>query len=131
MCVCVCVCVCVCFCPTHTLVQEGEVLLDDGEEGDDGRLHALAAQDVAVLGHVPGRVEDVLQVSEELLVLAGQLLPGAPQAGQRRQIQPTADTHRDAAAAAAGEWVSACVRACSCVALQLKAWLQTRLSMQP
>lgn len=45
-----------------TLVQEGEVLLDYREQRDDGRLHALAAQDVAVLGHVPGWVEHVLQV---------------------------------------------------------------------
>lgn len=35
-----------------TFVQEGEVLLDYREQRDDGRLHALAAQDVPVLGHV-------------------------------------------------------------------------------
>lgn len=61
-----------------TLVQEGEVLLDYREQRDDGRLHALAAQDVAVLGHVPGWVEHVLQVLKKLLVLAGKFLPRAP-----------------------------------------------------
>lgn len=35
-----------------TFVQEGEVLLHYREQRDDGRLHALAAQDVPVLGHV-------------------------------------------------------------------------------
>lgn len=33
-------------------MQEGEVLLDYREQRDDGRLHALAAEDVPVLGHV-------------------------------------------------------------------------------
>lgn len=73
-------------------MQEGEILLDHGEQRDDGWLHALAAQDVAVLGHVPGRVKHVLQVSEQLLVLAGQLLPRAPQPSHRRQVQ-TATGH--------------------------------------
>ena len=72
-----------------TFVQEGEVLLDDGEQGDDGGLKVLVVEDVAVLGHVPGRVEHVLQVREQLLVLAGQLLPRAPQAGHRSQVQTT------------------------------------------
>ena len=70
-----------------TLVQEREVLLDHGEEGDDGRLHALAAQHVAVLGHVPRGVEHVLDVREQLLVFTGQLLPGRPEAGHWGQVQ--------------------------------------------
>lgn len=69
-----------------TFVQEGQVLLDHREEGDDGRLHALAAQDVAVLGHVPGWVEHILQVPKQLLVLAGQFFPGTPQTGHRCQV---------------------------------------------
>lgn len=71
----------------RTFVQEREVLLDHGEERDDGRLHALAAQDVAVLGHVARRVKDVLQVPEKFVVLAGQLLPRAAQASHRGQVQ--------------------------------------------
>lgn len=59
-------------------MQEGEVLLDHWEQWDDGWLHALAAQNVAVLGHVPGWVEDILQVHEQLLVFTGQFLPRAP-----------------------------------------------------
>lgn len=55
----------------RTFVQEREVLLDHGEERDDGRLHALAAQDVAVLGHVARRVKDVLQVPKSLSYLPG------------------------------------------------------------
>lgn len=35
-----------------TFVQKGEVLFDDRKQRNDRRLHALAAQDVAVLGHV-------------------------------------------------------------------------------
>ena len=70
-----------------TLVQEGEVLLDHREQGDDGRLHALAAQHVAVLGHVPRGVEHFLDVREQLLVLTGQLLPGCPETGHWGQVQ--------------------------------------------
>lgn len=61
-----------------TFVKEGEVLFDDGEQGDDWRLEVLIVQDVPVLGHVPRRVEEVLQVPKQLLVLAGQLLPRSP-----------------------------------------------------
>lgn len=68
-------------------MQEGQVLLDHWEEWDDGRLHALAAQDVAVLGHVPGWVEHILQVPKQLLVLAGQFFPGTPQTGHWCQVQ--------------------------------------------
>ena len=60
-------------------MQEGEVFLDDGEQGDDGGLEVLVVQDIAVLGHVPGGVEQVLQVPEQLLVFTGQLLPRAPE----------------------------------------------------
>lgn len=61
-----------------TFVKEGEVLFDDGEQGDDWRLEVLIVQDVPVLGHVPRRVEEVLQVPKQFLVLAGQLLPCSP-----------------------------------------------------
>jgi len=93
----------------QTFVQEGEVLLDHGEQRDDGRLHALAAQRVAVLGHVPGRVEHVLQVHEQLLVLAGQLLPRAAQPGHRRQVQAAGARREETRR----EEVSACVRVCA------------------
>jgi len=52
-------------------MEEGEVLLDDGEQGDDRRLQVLVVEHIPVLGHVPGGVEEVLQVHEQLLVLAG------------------------------------------------------------
>lgn len=52
-------------------MKEGEVFLDHWEQRDNGRLHALAAQGVAVLRHVSGRVKNILQVAEQLLVLAG------------------------------------------------------------
>lgn len=71
-------------------MQKGQVLLDHREEWDDGRLHALAAQDVAVLGHVPRWVEHILQVPKQLLVLAGQFFPGTPQTGHRCQVQAAA-----------------------------------------
>ncbi len=54
-----------------TFVQEGEVFLDHGKQRDDGSLYALAAQCVAVFGHVARRVEDVLKVTEEFLILTG------------------------------------------------------------
>lgn len=79
-----------------TFMQEGEILLDHWEQWDDGRLHALAAQDVAVLGHVPGRVEDILQVPEQLFVLAGQFLPGAPQASHGCQVQAATGRKKEA-----------------------------------
>lgn len=41
-------------------MQEGEVLFDDREQGDDWRLEVLIVQDVPVLGHVPRRVKEVL-----------------------------------------------------------------------
>lgn len=56
-------------CPTF--VKEGEVLFDNREQGDDWRLEVLIVQDVPVLGHVSRRVEEVLQVPKQLLVLAG------------------------------------------------------------
>ena len=40
-----------------------------------GRLDVFAVDEIAVLGHVPRRVHQVLHVTEEALVLAGQLLP--------------------------------------------------------
>lgn len=52
-------------------MEEGEVLLDDGEQGDDRGLQVLIVEHVPVLGHISGRVEEVLQVPEQLLVLAG------------------------------------------------------------
>lgn len=50
--------------PALTLVEEREVLLDDREQGDDRRLQVLAAQDIAVLRHVSGRIKQVLEVLE-------------------------------------------------------------------
>ena len=35
----------------------------------------FTVEEIAVLGHVTGRVHEVLHVTEEALVLAGQLLP--------------------------------------------------------
>lgn len=68
-------------------MEEGEILLDDWEEGDDWRLQVLAVEDVSVLGHVPGGVEQVLQVAKELLILAGQLLPSSSKARDGSQVQ--------------------------------------------
>lgn len=70
-------------------MQEGEVLLDDGEQGDDGWLEVLVVEHVAVLGHVPGRVKQVLQVPKQLLVLTGELFPRAPESRYRGQVQTT------------------------------------------
>lgn len=33
-------------------MQEGEVLFDDREQGDDWRLEVLIVEDIPVLGHV-------------------------------------------------------------------------------
>lgn len=76
---------------TPTLMKEGEVLFDDRKQGDDWRLEVLIVEDIPVLGHVPGRVEKVLQIPEQLLVLAWQLLPGSPQPGDWSQVQAAAD----------------------------------------
>ena len=57
MCVCACIALSARVCMHPTFVEEGEVLLDDGEEGYDWWLHVLVAQDVAVLGHIPGWVK--------------------------------------------------------------------------
>lgn len=70
-------------------MEEGKVFFDNWEERDDWRLKVLAVENVAVLGHVSGRVKQVLQVTEELLVLAGKFLPSSSQSGHRRQIQTT------------------------------------------
>lgn len=70
-------------------MQEGEVLLDDGEQGDDGGLEVLVVEHVAILGHVPGWIKQVLQVPEQLLVLTGQLLPRAPESRYWGQVQTT------------------------------------------
>lgn len=67
-------------------MEEGEVFFDNWEEWDDWRLQVLAVENVSVLGHVSGRVEQVLQVTKELLVLAGKFLPSPSQSGHGRQI---------------------------------------------
>lgn len=52
-------------------MQEGEVLFDDGEQRDDWWLEVLIVEHIPVLGHVSRWVEEVLQVPEQLLILAG------------------------------------------------------------
>ena len=52
-------------------MQEGEVLFDDREQGDDWWLEVLVVENIPVLGHVSRWVEEVLQVSKQLLILAG------------------------------------------------------------
>jgi hypothetical protein len=47
-----------------TFVEKCEVLLDDREQGDDRRLQILTTEDVAVLRHVSGRIEQVLEILE-------------------------------------------------------------------
>lgn len=69
-----------------TLMEEGEVFFDNWEERDDWRLQVLAVENISVLGHVSGRVKQVLQITEELLVLARKFLPSSSQSGHRCQI---------------------------------------------
>lgn len=71
-------------------MEESKVLLDNWEEGDYGRLEVLIVKNIAVFGHISGRVKEVLKVLKELLILAGKLFPGASQSGDRGQIQATA-----------------------------------------
>lgn len=65
-------------------MEEGEVFFDNREERDDWWLEVLAVENISVLGHVSGWVKQVLQVTEELLVLAGKFLPGSSQSGDGR-----------------------------------------------
>lgn len=55
----------------RTFVKEGQVLFDDWEQRDDGWLEVLIVENVPVLRHIPRRVKKVLQVPEQLLILAG------------------------------------------------------------
>ena len=56
-------------------MQEGEVLLHDGNVGDERRIvHALGKQR-AVLAHVPRRIHQRLEFFEVALRLLRQLLP--------------------------------------------------------
>ena len=60
-------------------VDKGEVLLDDGPEGDDGWLHVLRVDEVPVARHVSARVHQLLHLLEQPQVFAGKLLPGGLQ----------------------------------------------------
>lgn len=54
-----------------TFMQKCDIFLDNREKWDNWRLHALAAEDVAVLCHVSRWIKKILKVSEVLLILAG------------------------------------------------------------
>ncbi len=43
-----------------TLVEEGEVFLNDRKQRDDRRLQVVFVEEVAVFGHIARRVENVL-----------------------------------------------------------------------
>lgn len=53
-----------------TLVEEGEVLLYDGEKRNDWRLEIVLVQQVAVFGHVARRVEDFLQFGQHFFIFS-------------------------------------------------------------
>lgn len=56
-------------------MQKRQVLLDNREEGDYRRVEVLIVQDIAVLGHVPRRVKEILEILKEFLILAGKFFP--------------------------------------------------------
>lgn len=66
-------------CENLTLVQEGEVLLYDGEKRNDRRLEIVLVQQVAVFRHVARRVEDLLQFGQQFFILGRQTLPCSTQ----------------------------------------------------
>lgn len=45
-------------------MEEREVLLDDGEQRDDGRLQVLTVEHITVFCHVSGGIKEVLEILE-------------------------------------------------------------------
>lgn len=70
-------------------MQEGEILLDDWEQGDDGGLQVLTVEDIAVLGHVSGRIKQVLEILKQLFIFIGKFFPGGPKSCHWCQVQAT------------------------------------------
>lgn len=54
-----------------TFMQKCDIFLDNREKWDNWRLHALAAEDVAIFCHVSRWIKKILKVSEVLFILAG------------------------------------------------------------
>lgn len=73
-------------------MQKGEIFLNDRKQRDYGWLQVLAVEKVPVLGHIPGGVKQVLEVTEQFFVFAGQLFPCTSQPGHWCQVQSTEKT---------------------------------------
>lgn len=67
-------------------MQKCDIFLDNREKWDNWRLHALAAEDVAIFCHVSRWIKKILKVSEVLFILAGQLFPSASETSHWCQI---------------------------------------------
>lgn len=52
-------------------MQKCDIFLDNREKWDNWRLHALAAEDVAIFCHISRWIKKILKVSEVLFILAG------------------------------------------------------------
>ena len=58
-------------------MDEGEILLDDWPEWNDGRLDILCIDQIPVSAHVPTGVHQLLHLIEQSHVLGGELLPSS------------------------------------------------------
>lgn len=54
----------------NTFMQKCHVFLDNREERDNWRLHALTTKNIPVLGHVSGWIKKVLEILQVFLILA-------------------------------------------------------------
>lgn len=70
-------------------MQKRNIFLDNREEWNNWRLHALTAKDIAIFGHVSRWVKEILKVSKMLFILAWQLLPCTSESSNWCQIKTT------------------------------------------
>lgn len=57
-------------------MKEREILLDNGEQGDYGRLQVLTVEDIAIFCHVSGGIKQVLEILKQLFIFIGKFFPG-------------------------------------------------------
>lgn len=74
---------------SNTFMEKCHIFLDNREEWNNWRLHALTTKNISVFCHISRWIKKVLLILKMFLIFAWQLFPSASESCYRCQVQAT------------------------------------------